>query len=729
MATWWLSTSGTDTNSGTNYANAWKTLVYAIAYLDGNMSAGDTINIVNDGTHVFGVSSNKFVNSIAGTGWDNGNWGFRIRGTDSSGDPAMAEVQISNDNGAHNLWRPQVGSGYFILEGLRFTEAAGAAANGSVTVEVCPIGSSAQDPVWWIRNCAFEFGSEGQAPAGARWLINDTPGPSGVIISNCYIQNIERGIGVHTGDLTFEDNVVVQNATGVDYEVTDGAVDAGDVCSWQRNTFACIVSNASTQIADTFEIRVGMTSNAGTGTCKDNLIFIGTQGDGSNLTTSPTIGGIFKYAAIDHTFTFNTSDVDYNAFLTGPNAGGSVSAWYENPFATGVASTAVKTNDITATSQLATDVFNDITSAYSWTAGSYTIDLPYDLRPKLVTLLTGASDGGAVGALEGANSPPVAGNVTYTMTAQNTLSVTAGDGVLSNSSDPDADTLTATVVTSVSHGSIDSFNTTTGAFEYTPNTTFAGTDQFTFKVYDGLTFSSSASAIITVDNSAPTGQNQSYTTPEGVTLSVTAGSGLLVGASDPDGHTVSVTAIGTPSHGTISGYSTTTGAFTYVPDGFYTGDDSFTFQVTDGITTSASYTASVTVTGTEAPSITNVLDTAPFFKPDLRVATEIRYKSVKNRRKFKDLANYTERDLWDESTHRIITLATNTSTQVTLGGVNTAEYLIVETDNDINVSVNDTNRYWTVSKVVALALTEVSSLYLQNESTTNAAQVILAVAD
>jgi hypothetical protein len=67
--------------------------------------------------------------------------------------------------------------------------------------------------------------------------------------------------------------------------------------------------------------------------------------------------------------------------------------------------------------------------------------------------------------------------------------------------------------------------------------------------------------------------------------------------------------------------------------------------------------------------------------------------------------------------------------QVTLGGVEEAAYLIVETDNAINVSVNGDSNYWPVSGVVALALTTVTSLHIQNESTTNEAQVILAVSD
>lgn len=123
------------------------------------------------------------------------------------------------------------------------------------------------------------------------------------------------------------------------------------------------------------------------------------------------------------------------------------------------------------------------------------------------------------------------------------------------------------------------------------------------------------------------------------------------------------------------------------------------------------------------------VDTAPFFRPTLDVSTEIRIRTKRNRREHHDLANYTRRETWNESTHRVINLATNTTTQLTLGGVETAQYLFVESDYPIDVSINDTTRYWEDTDAVAVALTEVSTVYLRNNSTTNTAQVFVAVVD
>ena len=235
-------------------------------------------------------------------------------------------------------------------------------------------------------------------------------------------------------------------------------------------------------------------------------------------------------------------------------------------------------------------------------------------------------------------------------------------------------------------------------------------------------------------NQAPTGQNQSYSTEESVSLQVSAVSGLLVGATDPNvGDTLSLTNVGTPTNGILTSYNTTTGSFVYTPNAFFAGSDSFTFKIWDGtIASVATYTASITITALAPPDQDDeavYVDTAPFFKPTLRVATEFRIRTKKNRRKHIDLANYTEDREWNESTHRVITLATNTTSQVTLGGVATAQYLIVETDAAIDVSINDTVRKWTVEKSVAVALGTITKLYITNDSTTTEAQVIMTVSD
>ena len=231
-------------------------------------------------------------------------------------------------------------------------------------------------------------------------------------------------------------------------------------------------------------------------------------------------------------------------------------------------------------------------------------------------------------------------------------------------------------------------------------------------------------------NVPPTVLGPTYTINENVQFSANAGIGLLRLATDPNpGQTLSVTNVGTPSNGTLVSYNITTGSFVYRPDGFFVGDDSFTFQVYDGYDLSTVATAIIHVRPVAAPATAEYVDAAPFFRPTLEVRTEFRMKATKNRTRHHDLANYTEDQEWNESTHRVLNVSPSTTVGVTLGGVNSAQYLLVETDADIDVSINDTDRYWSVSKCVAVALGTTSHIYIRNNSPTNVAQVKLCVVD
>ena len=90
---------------------------------------------------------------------------------------------------------------------------------------------------------------------------------------------------------------------------------------------------------------------------------------------------------------------------------------------------------------------------------------------------------------------PTAVDDSYKMDQDTTLNEPA-DGVLANDSDPDQDPLTAILISNVSNGSL-TLNGD-GSFVYTPNSSFVGTDTFTYEAEDFM-FERSNTATVTID--------------------------------------------------------------------------------------------------------------------------------------------------------------------------------------------------------------------------------------
>ncbi|MEQ1661564.1 MAG: Ig-like domain-containing protein [Thiobacillus sp.] len=175
------------------------------------------------------------------------------------------------------------------------------------------------------------------------------------------------------------------------------------------------------------------------------------------------------------------------------------------------------------------------------------------------------------------NDAPVAVNNTA---AGNEDTVISGN-VLTNDTDVEAATLNAVLIAGPANGSL-TLNPN-GSFSYTPNANFNGTDTFTYKANDGLADSNSAVVTITVNavNDAPVAVDDIYATGQATTLTVPAGSGVLVNDSDPENDFFWVNRIVSPvSHGTGT-LSASSGAFTYTPDLLFIGQDSFTYEVED----------------------------------------------------------------------------------------------------------------------------------------------------
>jgi VCBS repeat-containing protein len=165
-------------------------------------------------------------------------------------------------------------------------------------------------------------------------------------------------------------------------------------------------------------------------------------------------------------------------------------------------------------------------------------------------------------------------------------------GVLVNDSDVDGDVLRAILVTAPTHGTL-SLNAN-GSFVYTPAANYNGIDSFVYKANDGLLDSNVATVRINLAavNDVPVAIGESFATNQNAPLTV-APRGLLTNDLDVEG-TVLSAVLGTgPAHGSLTLNSD--GSFNYVPASGYSGADSFTYLVSDGLALSGLATASINV--------------------------------------------------------------------------------------------------------------------------------------
>lgn len=138
-----------------------------------------------------------------------------------------------------------------------------------------------------------------------------------------------------------------------------------------------------------------------------------------------------------------------------------------------------------------------------------------------------------------------------------------------------------------------------GTFTYTPNPNFNGTDSFVYQVCDNGSpvECSNATVFITVTpvNDTPLALDDSYSTPEDVTLN---GTTVLINDTDPEGGILTVNT--TPLTNTTNGVLVlnANGTFTYTPNPNFNGIDFFVYQVCDNGTPVECTSATVTITVT-----------------------------------------------------------------------------------------------------------------------------------
>ncbi|MEO7433210.1 MAG: Ig-like domain-containing protein [Dokdonella sp.] len=160
--------------------------------------------------------------------------------------------------------------------------------------------------------------------------------------------------------------------------------------------------------------------------------------------------------------------------------------------------------------------------------------------------------------------------------------------VLANDSDPDNDPLALTAVTQPAHGTATIAGT---QIIYTPSAGFSGSDSFRYTASDGRSGSGSALVTVTVagrPNQAPVARNDTANAAFGQPATIA----VLANDTDPDGDAISITGVGTAQHGTVVLSGT---QVTYTPEPGFSGNDLFTYTISDGRGGTSTATVSVVI--------------------------------------------------------------------------------------------------------------------------------------
>jgi hypothetical protein len=159
----------------------------------------------------------------------------------------------------------------------------------------------------------------------------------------------------------------------------------------------------------------------------------------------------------------------------------------------------------------------------------------------------------------------------------NTTEDVVANGVL-QAQDPNDDSLTFSIVTPPTKGSLQIDNNQTGAYTYIPDSNQSGSDQFSFAVSDGIISSNTATTFVQIEavNDQPSAFDASFDINAETTIT-----GNLT-ASDIEGDSLAFSVINSPSQGQVQITNAMTGTFSYTSSANAAGQDTFTFHVNDG---------------------------------------------------------------------------------------------------------------------------------------------------
>ncbi len=219
----------------------------------------------------------------------------------------------------------------------------------------------------------------------------------------------------------------------------------------------------------------------------------------------------------------------------------------------------------------------------------------------------------------GVNRPPLAVNDNVITPAGTPLVI----NVKANDIDPDGTPLTIpTLVPAFGPTKGTVVVNPDGTVTYTPTSpTATGTDTFKYIICDTGIPSKCDTATVTVEltpkpigavNLPPDAVDDSKQTPKNVPVN----GFVATNDTDPNaGQVLTYTQLSTPSHGTITGFNPTTGAYTHTPATNYVGTDMFTYKTCDNGTPVLCSNATVILT------VTNINSAPPVITPPVTPPT------------------------------------------------------------------------------------------------------------
>ncbi|HWO21583.1 MAG TPA: Ig-like domain-containing protein [Kofleriaceae bacterium] len=432
----------------------------------------------------------------------------------------------------------------------------------------------------------------------ATLLMNDTD-PEGLPLMVTAVSGATNGtVSLAGGVATFTPAANFNGAASFQYTVSDGtATAAGTVAVTVTavNDAPVAVDDAATTAEDTLLTIAAATLVANDTDVDGDTLTVTAVGNAANGTVALAGGNVtFTPAAnFSGTATFEYTVSDGTATDTGAVAvtvtpvndapvavDDTTSTAEDTPLTVAVATLLANDTDAEGNTLAVTAVGNATNGAVVLVGGNVTFTPAANFSGAATfeyTVSDGtATDTGAVAVtVTPVNDAPVAVDDTAS-TAEDTPRTIAAATLVANDTDADGDTLAVTAVGNATNGAVALAG---GNVTFTPAANFSGTATFEYTVSDGTATDTGAVTVtVTPVNDAPVAVDDTVVAIED-TPRVIAAATLVVNDTDADGDTLTVTAVGNATNGTVA---LAGGNVTFTPALNYIGPATFEYTVSDG---------------------------------------------------------------------------------------------------------------------------------------------------